>query len=57
MKKDVLFKEMNRKDNVYLSERLDCGYFIVSSQYNSVTDTIDYHLRKTLLSWLMSKFK
>lgn len=34
---------------------LENGYVIVSSLYNTSDRTMEYRLRRTLLSWLMSK--
>ena len=56
MKKDRIFKEKGLENSPDLNKYLMNGYFIVAEpQYNSKTDTIDYHLRKTILSWIMNK--
>jgi len=56
MKKDIIVKETGLKNSPDLNKYLRNGYFIVAQpQYNSKTDTIDYHLRKTIWSWIINK--
>jgi len=56
MKQEFIFKELKVKDNI--NTLLEKGFFIVGQPaYNQKTNTIDYHLRRTLLSYLFRNFK
>lgn len=54
MKQDFLFKEENEVND--MNKLLRKGFYIVGVSYNKVTYTMDYHLRRTLLSYLFSRF-
>lgn len=55
MKEDILFKEDSLHDAKNLNFLLMNGFIIVSINLNSKTSTNDYHLRRTPLTWFMSK--
>jgi hypothetical protein len=58
MKQDYLFKEKYIEDQQGLNQMLAKGFFIVGGgQYNRLTNTIDYHLRRTFWSILFRNFK
>ena len=58
MKQDLWFKEFDLKDSENLRKLLTEGFFLVSEpMFNKITGTIDYHLRRTLISILFRNFK
>lgn len=58
MKQEMIFKEFNLESSSQLNELLRKGFFIVGqASWNTATSTIDYHLRRTLMSYLFRNFK
>jgi len=56
MKQDIIFIEKDVHSLFTLSDLLKKGYFILSINYDAQIGKSVFHLRRTLFSWIFSKF-